>query len=410
MVQSKSNFKNPEDQQPLLQNELGQSIIADRALSSTVTNFSSLLPKPPKDKPPGIVERISKTRFGKAFPWITSKGVVRAINIAVPAIAFSGLGALSGGIVPAVALGIAGTTMLFNSIRDTRSLRILKKYEQEHQLLQEYQLSKRVEDRLHSAISNKTGVDFGEQDKKSDSKTTSGVFKSKYEDGITSKSLFHTIRDSAMEAAGNIATVAVVATSGLANAAAHALSVGLIALPLTILDIGLSTIERRKMKIIKRNMRGNIETLSEGVPHYGTMEDLEKITQKQRNRVSALQAVLTDSELSKDNVRDKVEIQEKSLAEYTPPIKRSFWDKTKQYFKDFNQVHWPSDYNSAVKFAAKLDKKTTDMLEKYDALLERVPIIEKAPERAKRREISSSRYVNAVEAERSARTEEHGIG
>ena len=381
---------------PLLEHDLTseiqslQRMDAERSASISQDGMSAHIPVKDFDKllnPKSSETAKPKPQgfFGKMMPWAMSKGVIKAVNIIVPVVAFSGVTALSGGIVPAVALGIASTTIIFNSIRDTNSLRALKELEQEHILLQEYHLSKNIEKAANKLIQDKTGVDLvGPDDLVV--KKAKHEFQSQYENNLTSRSLGKTIRDGIFEAMGNIATVAVVATSGLANAASHAISVGSVAGVLTVADIISTTANRRKMNIIKNGMRNNIDVLHDVVPEYKSIAELQIITRAQQIKSTAMMQLsgADVSHMDEASLRQGLDLlQVGASAKFEVPIKPTFWQRTKQYFKDFNEVNWPNDYYTSARFANKLNRDTGDLVDWYDMISRDVHKISKDRDIAK---------------------------
>ena len=357
----------------------------------SVKDFSELV-KPKESPEPGFMRRALSRMpkppgfIVKAFPWVTSKAAIKTINIAIPAVAFAGIGALSGGVVPAVAIGIAVGTITFNSIRDTRSLRALKELEQEHNLLQEYQLSKNIEKSANKLVRDKTGVDLVESDDSSLQKTKSKRnFKSKYENNLTSRSLAKTIRDNAFEALGNIATATVVATSGLANAAMNAMSIGVTAGVFGIVDVALTTINRRKMNIIKNGMVKNIDILREGVSDYNSIAELTMLTREQKIKTEALNQLASVDLVGfdKEALEAGLNLQKVVAGQkFEVPLKPTFWQKTKQYFKDFNSANWPNDYYTGSRFADKLDADSKELVERYDVMSRGIQHMSKAHNKA----------------------------
>lgn len=417
-TEQNNEFDEIEDEKTPLLEKSRETIYNPSSLGVPQTNLRELLnPKADTTKPPGFFTRLSNSKVGKGaatvLSWATSKGVVRAVNIAIPAFAFAGFGALSGGMVPLAALVITLGVTAYNIVRDTKALRANRDLEQERKLLQEYHAAKNVENQALALLKSKSGIDISEPAPlPATAASMKSKFKSKYENNLTTRSLRKTILDGLFEASGNAATVAVVATSGLANAAMNALSVGSTSGILTIIDIILTTRARKKLLIVKNAMRKEIDTMREGVPAYKSLEELKTLTQKQKIKTESLRQVVREdvSQLDEASLRQKISIEEQVAAskpEFAMPVKPSFWEKTKQYFKDVHMVHWPNnDYYTPEKFAAKNYINTAIITAKYSVLSKEIQSLQKNVELAKtpshNREVVSHSWEKNISSEHSA--------
>jgi hypothetical protein len=346
-----------------------------------VSKFGDLINQ--KAQKDGFFTRLGNTRAGKAIsvvaPWVFSKGVIRVYNIIVPAVAFAGVGALAG--VAPYALPLAVGAMLFNSVRDTRSLRHLKNIEKEHNTLKEYNLAHQAEMRMLQSLKDKTGIDLLETRKKEFEKLKQdhpGIHNPSYQNQYSNeskRSWWKTILGSSLESSANIATVAIVAVSGAANAALHAASVGSIAGIVGVADVLITHKNKKKIDILKNGMRKNIDVMREDVPYYRDIDELSQMSCAQRIYTEALHKVMKKDDLDKlseQQIKDRLAIEITNLEhspEFASPHRPTRWEKVKQYMKDFNSVHWPNNsYGSMKKVAVKIDQASKEMVSKYDKI------------------------------------------